>query len=107
MCGTSCLGSRAPFVFKNDVPDSRIVGRYSIKPVDFIDLIIKRTAHDQPHDHFHAFRAGLAHVLDVWNARELLRIFRQSIEAILVPFAVEKAGALRIERDGESVSTED
>ena len=36
-----------------------------IMAMDAVDLVVKGAAHDEPHDEFDAFRAGLAQVFDM------------------------------------------
>src|SRR5882757_9784156 len=45
------------FVLENDVPDRRIGARHVVKAINLADVIVERTAHDQPHDHLDALRA--------------------------------------------------
>src|SRR5262245_2502447 len=94
-------------VFKNDVTDRGVRRRHRVEAVDFVDLVVERTAHDQPHHHLDAFGAGLAHVLDVRDARELLGIARQVVEKALVPFAVDQTGARPADLVREPAGAED
>ncbi len=80
-------------VLEDDVADRRVRGRHGVEAVDLVNLVVERAAHDQPHDHLDAFGAGLAHVLDVRDARELLRVLAEAVEEGLVPLAVDQAGA--------------
>jgi hydrogenase/urease accessory protein HupE len=75
------------------VTDGGVGRRHRIEAIDFVDLIAERAAHYQPHHHLDAFGAGLAHVIDMRNLDELLRILLQVVEERLVPFAVDQAGA--------------
>jgi hypothetical protein len=75
------------------VADRGVRRRHGVEAIDFVDLVVERAAHDEPHHHLDAFGAGLAHVIDVRNLGELLRVLGQIIEEVLVPFAVDQAGA--------------
>src|SRR5580704_682833 len=79
-------------VGENNMADGGIGGRHGVETIDLVDFLIESAAHDQPHHHLDAFGAGLAHVVDVRNLDELLRIPRQVIQERLVPFAVDQAG---------------
>src|SRR5580704_12687879 len=48
-------------ILKDDVSDRRIGRRHSVEAIDLVDLVVERTAHDEPHHHLDAFGAGLAH----------------------------------------------
>ena len=78
---------------QNDVADRGVRRGHGVEAIDLVDLVVERAAHDQPHHHLDAFGAGLAHVFDVRNAGELLRVLGQIVEEGLVPFAVDQAGA--------------
>src|SRR5262249_36263839 len=82
-----------PMVFENNVTDRGVRRRHCVEAVDLVDLVVERAAHDQPHHHLDAFGAGLAHVIDMRDLDELLRVFRQIVEKGLVPLAVDQAGA--------------
>src|SRR5213080_1640607 len=64
----------AAAVGQNNVTDGGIRRRHGVEAIYLVDFIVERAAHDQPHHHFDAFGAGLAHVIDVRNLYELLRI---------------------------------
>jgi hypothetical protein len=51
---------RHPTCSQDNVPDGGVGGRYRTEPVDFLDLVIERAAHDQPHHHLNALGAGHA-----------------------------------------------
>src|SRR5207244_3035735 len=67
-------------VLKNDVAHRGVRRRHSVEAVDLFHPLVECPAHDQPHDHFDPFGAGLAHVVDVRDARELLGILGEIIE---------------------------
>ena len=78
---------------KNYVADSRVRRRHRVEPINFIDMIIVRAAHDKPHDHFNPRGASLTHVVKMRYSRRAKRICRQIIQKSLIPFAVDQAGA--------------
>jgi hypothetical protein len=43
--------------------DSRVRRRHHVEPINFIDMIIERAAHDEPHDHFNPLGASLTQVV--------------------------------------------
>ena len=75
------------------MPDCGIRGGHRVEAVDLLHVVVERAAHDQPHDHLDAFGARLAHIFDVRDASELLRVLAEIIEKGLVPLPVDQAGA--------------
>ena len=75
------------------MPDRRVRRRHGVEAVDLVHLVVERPAHDQPHHHLDAFGAGLAHVVEMRDARELLGVLAEVVEEALVPFAVDQTGA--------------
>ncbi len=73
--------------------DGRVRCRHGVEAVDLVNLVSERAAHDQPHHHLDPFGAGLAHVVEMRDLGELHRILGQVVEEILVPLAVDQAGA--------------
>src|SRR5262245_59531642 len=65
--------------------------------MDLADLVVERTAHDQPHHELDAFRARIAHVIDVRNARELVCLRRKTVEEAIVELLVDQARARPLE----------
>ena len=59
-----------------------------IEAVELINLCVQRSAHDQPHDHLDAFRSRFAHIIDVWNPREAVRITGEPVQKGFVPVGV-------------------
>ena len=51
-----------------------------IEAVELINLCVQCSAHDQPHDHLDAFRSRFAHIIDVWNPREAVRITGEPVQ---------------------------
>ena len=92
MLGRRPLGG-ALAVLEDDVPDRGVRGRHGVEAIDLVDLVVERAAHDQPHHHLDAFGAGLAHVFEMRDARELLRVLGEVVEEGLVELAVDQAGA--------------
>src|SRR5580704_5825999 len=77
---------------QNDVPDRGVGGRHGVEAIDLVDLVFERAAHDQPHHHLDAFGAGLAHIFEVLDAGELLRVLGQVVQKRLVELAVDQPG---------------
>ncbi len=87
--------------------DRGVRRRHGVEAVDLVDLVVERAAHDEPHHHLDAFGAGLAHVFEMRNLDEPLRILRQIIEERLVPFRVDQAGARPRNLVRQAAGTED
>ena len=60
--------------------ERRVRRRHVIEAMDFLDLVVQRAAHDQPHHQFNAFRAGLAQIFEVRNFHQRLGILGQIVE---------------------------
>ena len=61
-----------------------------VEAIDFLHVVIKRAAHDEPHHHFYAFRPCLAQIFDMRDADERLGIACEIIEKALVEFLVDQ-----------------
>src|SRR6202048_2352465 len=85
------LAAASASVLEYYMTDGGVRGRHGVEAIDFLHVVVERAAHDEPHHHFDAFGTGLAHVFDVGNARELLRIFAEIVQERLVPFAVDQS----------------
>src|SRR5438094_949775 len=69
LAGDFALTGRLAPVLENDVSDCGVRRRHGVEAIDLVDLVVERTAHDQPHHHLDAFGSGLAHELEVRDAR--------------------------------------
>src|SRR5512134_161168 len=78
---------------QDDMAQRRVRCRNVIVAMDFLDLVAQRPAHDQPHHQLDAFGSGLAHVFDMRNLRELLRLRAKPVEEPLVPRCVDETRA--------------
>jgi hypothetical protein len=78
---------------KDYMADSRVRRRHRVEPINFIDMIIERAAHDQPHDHFNPLGASLTHLVKMRYSCQAKWICRQIIQKSSIPFAVDQAGA--------------
>ena len=76
------------------MPNRCIGCRHDIKTIGLGNVVIERAAHDEPHHHLDPFGTGLARVLHVRDAGELFRVVAEVIEEVLVPLAVDQAGAV-------------
>ena len=54
-------------------------------------------AGNEPHHEFDAFAAGFAYIVDVWQLGSRSGVSNQLIEPVLVPLAVDQAGARTLE----------
>src|SRR5215472_14230868 len=79
---TSCSSAAecSALVFENQMADGRAGGRHGIEAVDLAHVVVERPAHDQPHHHLDAFRARLAHVVEVRDLDQLLRMRPEIVE---------------------------
>src|SRR5215472_7306676 len=71
-----CLMPKAPWparqifmgcllaVFEDDMAQRRVGNRNVMEAVDFLNPVVERAAHDEPHDELDAFRARLAQILE-------------------------------------------
>ena len=80
-------------IFQNEMPDGGVGGRDVIMAVNFGHLFVECAAHDQPHDHFDTFRAGLAQVFKMRDLAGLDRVLRDVVKELAVPFGVDQASA--------------
>jgi hypothetical protein len=77
-----------------------------IEPVELIDLCAQRSAHDQPHDHLDAFRPRFAHIIDVWNPREAVRITGEPVQKGFVPVGIYQPRTCALELATDRLSRE-
>src|SRR3954467_14043679 len=58
-------------VFQDDETGGGVGRRHVVVPVNFLHLVVQGSTHDQPHDEFDPFGAGVAHVVDMRKFQEL------------------------------------
>jgi hypothetical protein len=94
-------------VFENDVTESRIRRRHVIEAVDFLHIVVDGAPHNQPHDHFYAFRARVAQVFNVRNAHICFRVAREIVEETRVEFLVDEPCARSLQLMRQAARAED
>src|ERR1022692_3289701 len=78
---------------QHDVPDRGVGSRDVVEAVQLLDVAAQSAAHDQPHDQLDALGTRFAHVLDVWHAREAVRVLDEPVEERGVELLVDEARA--------------
>jgi hypothetical protein len=65
-----------------------------IKPVDFCNGVTKRSPHDIPHDHLHAFAACFADEIRMREFCVCERVAYQIVQKLLVKIGIDDTCAL-------------
>src|ERR1035438_3454844 len=78
---------------QHDVPGRGVGSRDVVEAVQLLDVAAQSAAHDQPHDQLDALGTRFAHVLDVWHAREAVRVLDEPVEERGVELLVDEARA--------------
>src|SRR5579875_197014 len=92
---------------QNDISHGRIRSWHMIKPVHLVHLVIQRAPHNQPHHQLDALRPAFAHVLNVRYVRQALRVVREPVKELLVPFFVDQAAAFTMDLVRHAAGPED
>src|SRR5580704_5782082 len=92
---------------KHEVPDRGVRSGHMVEAVEFLHLGAQGAAHDQPHDQLDALRTGLAHVVQVRQPSEAVRILDQPVEERVVELGVDEARARPLQLVAHAAGTPD
>src|SRR3954470_15574690 len=81
------------YLFKESDRHRRRHGQVVVR-VHLLHPLVKRAAHDEPHDDFGTLVTAEAHAILDRHAREALRIALDQLEELAIPFLVVEARAL-------------
>src|SRR5262245_49240333 len=106
------MGPAISIVLQDQMADSGVARGHMVEAVSDLRLlaaidVVHRAARDQPHHELDAFAAGLAHIIDMRQPGERIRIVDQAIEEGVVPFAVDQAGARALQLMAHAAGTPD
>jgi hypothetical protein len=85
-------------ILQDEMADGRVRRGHVIEAMRDLGLgpardVGHRAARDQPHHELDAFRSRLAHIFDVTDLRQSVRVVDEAIEELVVPLGVDEARA--------------
>src|SRR5438874_13430809 len=91
-------GGSSRQVLQDEVTHRCIRGGHVVEAVHGTDLLVERTAHDEPHHELYSLGPRLAHVFDVRHVRESVGLVDQAVDEKSVPGAVDETrpGSLQL-----------